>query len=169
MSLPFFYNQMQGWEKNCFLEIAAVSRRIQLGGEVLGISWGYVPFRLLDSQWTISRYWTICFCWCFPGLPNPALQALCKLITASETGEQLINRVSRRFFSSTSFQMVHSRSVNSEVHGVVYAVVYQPRRMKFYISLFVWIRKRVSRKEKGGRITGLHGLGSHSSGTEVKT
>ncbi|NXP36959.1 TTC28 protein, partial [Leiothrix lutea] len=26
------------------------------------------------------------------GLPNPALQALCKLITASETGEQLINR-----------------------------------------------------------------------------
>ncbi|NXQ35732.1 TTC28 protein, partial [Alaudala cheleensis] len=28
------------------------------------------------------------------GLPNPALQALCKLITASETGEQLINRVS---------------------------------------------------------------------------
>lgn len=38
MSLPFFYNQMQGWEKNYFLEIAAVSRRIQLGGEVLGIS-----------------------------------------------------------------------------------------------------------------------------------
>lgn len=29
------------------------------------------------------------------GLPNPALQALCKLITASETGEQLISRVSR--------------------------------------------------------------------------
>lgn len=28
------------------------------------------------------------------GLPNPALQALCKLITASETGEQLISRVS---------------------------------------------------------------------------
>ncbi|OPJ74905.1 tetratricopeptide repeat protein 28 isoform C [Patagioenas fasciata monilis] len=27
------------------------------------------------------------------GLPNPALQALCKLITASETGEQLINRL----------------------------------------------------------------------------
>lgn len=27
------------------------------------------------------------------GLPPPALQALCKLITASETGEQLINRV----------------------------------------------------------------------------
>lgn len=29
------------------------------------------------------------------GLPNPALQALCKLITASETGEQLISRVSQ--------------------------------------------------------------------------
>ncbi|XP_030913276.1 tetratricopeptide repeat protein 28 isoform X1 [Geospiza fortis] len=29
------------------------------------------------------------------GLPNPALQALCKLITASETGEQLINRAVR--------------------------------------------------------------------------
>lgn len=28
------------------------------------------------------------------GLPTPALQALCKLITASETGEQLISRVS---------------------------------------------------------------------------
>ncbi|VTJ72780.1 Hypothetical predicted protein, partial [Marmota monax] len=27
------------------------------------------------------------------GLPNPALQALCKLITASETGEQLISRL----------------------------------------------------------------------------
>ncbi|NXO69818.1 TTC28 protein, partial [Phainopepla nitens] len=32
------------------------------------------------------------------GLPNPALQALCKLITASETGEQLINRVSWEVF-----------------------------------------------------------------------
>jgi hypothetical protein len=29
-----------------------------------------------------------------PGLPTPALHALCKLITASETGEQLISRVS---------------------------------------------------------------------------
>ncbi|XP_052510568.1 tetratricopeptide repeat protein 28 isoform X1 [Budorcas taxicolor] len=29
------------------------------------------------------------------GLPNPALQALCKLITASETGEQLISRAVR--------------------------------------------------------------------------
>lgn len=27
------------------------------------------------------------------GLPPPALQALCKLIAASEAGEQLINRV----------------------------------------------------------------------------
>ncbi|XP_012863333.1 tetratricopeptide repeat protein 28 [Echinops telfairi] len=27
-----------------------------------------------------------------PGLPNPALQALCKLLTASESGEQLISR-----------------------------------------------------------------------------
>ncbi|NXR29444.1 TTC28 protein, partial [Cinclus mexicanus] len=32
------------------------------------------------------------------GLPNPALQALCKLITASETGEQLISRVSWEVF-----------------------------------------------------------------------
>lgn len=30
------------------------------------------------------------------GLPPPALQALCKLITASEAGEQLINRVRNR-------------------------------------------------------------------------
>lgn len=29
----------------------------------------------------------------FSGLPPPALQALCKLIAASEAGEQLINRV----------------------------------------------------------------------------
>lgn len=117
MSLPFFYNQMQGWGKKYFLEIAAVSRMIQLGREVLGMSWSCIPFRLLHSKQTINRYWTICFCWCFPGLPNPALQALCKLITASETGEQLINRVSGRFFSGTSFQMVHSRSVNSETHS----------------------------------------------------
>lgn len=34
------------------------------------------------------------FLWSRPsGLPPPALQALCKLITASEAGEQLINRV----------------------------------------------------------------------------
>ncbi|XP_043924235.1 tetratricopeptide repeat protein 28 isoform X2 [Protopterus annectens] len=30
---------------------------------------------------------------CLLGLPHPAFQALCKLITASETGEQLINRL----------------------------------------------------------------------------
>lgn len=30
---------------------------------------------------------------CSSGLPPQALQALCKLITASEAGEQLINRV----------------------------------------------------------------------------
>lgn len=33
------------------------------------------------------------FCFDPSGLPPPALQALCKLITASEAGEQLINRV----------------------------------------------------------------------------
>lgn len=33
------------------------------------------------------------FCFHPSGLPPPALQALCKLITASEAGEQLINRV----------------------------------------------------------------------------
>lgn len=48
-------------------------------------------------------YWLLSDCcmwimddslWCrSSGLPPPALQALCKLITASEAGEQLINRV----------------------------------------------------------------------------
>ncbi|CAB1321862.1 unnamed protein product, partial [Coregonus sp. 'balchen'] len=38
------------------------------------------------------------------GLPPPALQALCKLITASEAGEQLINRVG----SSTAALQHHS-------------------------------------------------------------
>ena len=33
---------------------------------------------------------------CLPGLPPPALQALCKLISASEAGEQLISRVGGR-------------------------------------------------------------------------
>jgi len=36
-------------------------------------------------------------------LPNPALQALCKLITASETGEQLISRVSWEVFLQYQF------------------------------------------------------------------
>ncbi|KAB1255278.1 Tetratricopeptide repeat protein 28 [Camelus dromedarius] len=39
------------------------------------------------------------------GLPNPALQALCKLITASETGEQLISRAVKNMVGMVLVQL----------------------------------------------------------------
>lgn len=89
---------------------------------------------LADKKQTLSNP---CVCCCFSGLPNPALQALCKLITASETGEQLINRVSWEVFLQYQFPNGSSRSVDSEVQRMVYALVHQPIVLGDFRVVFV--------------------------------
>ncbi|XP_055002839.1 tetratricopeptide repeat protein 28 isoform X2 [Sorex araneus] len=48
------------------------------------------------------------------GLPNPALQALCKLITASETGEQLISRAVKNMVGMLHQVLVQLQAVEKE-------------------------------------------------------
>lgn len=135
------HNRMQSGKTFCFLEIAAASRTVQwCWGEVLRISclcsFHVVAFLAVKKQILNNR----CFCSCFSGLPNPALQALCKLITASETGEQLINRVSWEVFQGWNSKLT---------------------------CLYEW--KSVSRREKCRYVSWLRSLRSPHSVTEVKT